>query len=360
MKLKVGDKVKFLNQTGGGVVSKVLNSTMVNVAIEDGFEIPTRISELIRIDDITGPGGFFTESYTIEIPEPGNDRNLAETDDRVNPLVKFSSKNNLATGIYLAFVPHDQKWLMTGPVEILLINNTSYDVLVNFYLKDPSGEFTGIDYDVVPADSKLLIETIHREDIEKWCQGVIQLLFHKDRDPFVRVPVHVPYRIEPVRFYKDVNFRESNLLQERALLHTVHELAVQPETIPVEPTGKTEQPVASRPESTRKVSTILIDQHRIEPRTAEVDLHISALLDDYSSMKKHEIMAYQTEYFRKCLESALEYHYHTVYFIHGVGNGTLRNAILEILHAYGDLEVRDAPYDLYGTGGLQVFIRENL
>ena len=41
MKFKVGDRVKFLNENGGGVVSKIVSPSMVNVAIEDGFEIPS-------------------------------------------------------------------------------------------------------------------------------------------------------------------------------------------------------------------------------------------------------------------------------------------------------------------------------
>nr|MCU0517076.1 hypothetical protein [Oscillatoria sp. Prado101] len=41
-----GDKVKFLNQPGGGIVSKIISKTMVNVMIADGFEIPTLTSEL--------------------------------------------------------------------------------------------------------------------------------------------------------------------------------------------------------------------------------------------------------------------------------------------------------------------------
>lgn len=51
MKFKVGDKVKFLNEQGGGVITKIINSKMVNIAIEDGFEIPTLINELIKIDE---------------------------------------------------------------------------------------------------------------------------------------------------------------------------------------------------------------------------------------------------------------------------------------------------------------------
>jgi hypothetical protein len=360
MKLKVGDRVKFLNETGGGVVSKVLNTTMVNVAIEDGFEIPTRISELIRVDEITGPGGFFKESYQVEVPVPVADKAAENIDDRVTPLVKFSSKNSYPPGIYLAFVPHDQKWLMTGPIEIFVVNHTEYDVLINLYLKDQSGEYIGIDYDAVPQDSKLLLETIPREDIEEWCQGVFQLLFHKDREPSVQLPVHLTFRIKPVKFYKDVNFRDSNLLQEKALVHLIHELKVLPKAIAPDDQGKSGQQSVEPQKALYSKSDVLIDMHRIEPRTAEVDLHISALMEDYSRLKKHDILAIQVKYFTDCLESALEHHYHTVYFIHGVGNGTLKNAILGILAEYGDLEVRDAPFENYGMGAIHVFIPSNV
>ena len=50
MKFKVGDKVKFLNEPGGGKVSKIVSARMVNVAVEDGFDIPTLISELVKIE----------------------------------------------------------------------------------------------------------------------------------------------------------------------------------------------------------------------------------------------------------------------------------------------------------------------
>ena len=39
MEFRTGDKVKFLNQTGGGIISKIISPSMVKVAIEDGFEI---------------------------------------------------------------------------------------------------------------------------------------------------------------------------------------------------------------------------------------------------------------------------------------------------------------------------------
>ncbi len=40
MKFKEGDKVVFLNEKGGGIVTRVVDEEIVHVSIEDGFEIP--------------------------------------------------------------------------------------------------------------------------------------------------------------------------------------------------------------------------------------------------------------------------------------------------------------------------------
>ena len=40
MNFKPGDKVRFLNTKGGGTVTKIINSFMVAVAIEDGLIVP--------------------------------------------------------------------------------------------------------------------------------------------------------------------------------------------------------------------------------------------------------------------------------------------------------------------------------
>jgi hypothetical protein len=59
MEFKPGDKVRFLNATGGGVVTRQINSFMVSVAIEDGFEIPTLVSELVIIEPSGPPTNYF-------------------------------------------------------------------------------------------------------------------------------------------------------------------------------------------------------------------------------------------------------------------------------------------------------------
>ena len=53
MDLKPGDKVSFLNEKRDGIVKKMLNNKMVLVEIEDGFDIPVAINDLVKADAYT-------------------------------------------------------------------------------------------------------------------------------------------------------------------------------------------------------------------------------------------------------------------------------------------------------------------
>ena len=57
---EIGDKVKFLNSVGGGIVKKIQGG-MVYVEDETGFEIPLAPSELIRMADQAGVGKVFND-----------------------------------------------------------------------------------------------------------------------------------------------------------------------------------------------------------------------------------------------------------------------------------------------------------
>ncbi len=47
--MNIGDKVRFLNEVGGGVVVKIINANTVSVRRDDGFEIPTPVRECIVV-----------------------------------------------------------------------------------------------------------------------------------------------------------------------------------------------------------------------------------------------------------------------------------------------------------------------
>lgn len=65
---KPGDKVKFLNAVGGGVVTKIQGG-MVYVEDESGFDMPFSQAELIRMADQSGVAQAFNDER-IGAPKP--------------------------------------------------------------------------------------------------------------------------------------------------------------------------------------------------------------------------------------------------------------------------------------------------
>ena len=47
----MGDRVRFLNEVGGGKVKRMLDNQMVEILTEDGWGIPYLISDLVIIPD---------------------------------------------------------------------------------------------------------------------------------------------------------------------------------------------------------------------------------------------------------------------------------------------------------------------
>ena len=49
--MKIGDKVRFLSEVGGGKISGFQGKNIVLVEDEDGFEIPTPINDVVVVDN---------------------------------------------------------------------------------------------------------------------------------------------------------------------------------------------------------------------------------------------------------------------------------------------------------------------
>jgi dsDNA-specific endonuclease/ATPase MutS2 len=68
--MKIGDKVRFLDETGGGVITAFVENDLVTVLTEDGFEFPVLKKDVIVVT--TKPEDF--EGYSKQeemIDEPG-------------------------------------------------------------------------------------------------------------------------------------------------------------------------------------------------------------------------------------------------------------------------------------------------
>jgi hypothetical protein len=358
--LKPGDKVKFLNASGGGVVTKIIDSRMVGVMGEEGFDIPTMISELILIDPKDAGGRFFESHYNIpgQIVADDTENEMEvekQEDDRSQPLSPVLTRNRKSEEIWLAFIPHDQKWLITGMVDVFLINNTSFDVLYNIFTKTPNGHYEGMDYGSIFPDTRQLINTINREILTRWTEGNLQFLFHKEQSPFVLPPFNSEFKVEGKRFYKEGNYREHSAIEGKGIVVKVVSLTEYfNETRPADQKGP------SGREQSAEMPTDLIFKYQVAPREAEVDLHIHELVDDPGNMEKSEILEFQKATFTRCMEGALQNGFLKVTFIHGVGNGVLKNTLTEMVRNYKGIVSFDAPMAKYGVGALEVRIPHNV
>ncbi|MCK9271526.1 MAG: DUF2027 domain-containing protein [Bacteroidales bacterium] len=359
MKFKIGDKVKFLNDNGGGVVSKIISASLVNIQIEDGFEIPTLVSELVLANELENferkRGDFFTSSRTAAAaPEPEKEDPVF-FDDRISKLRVFKAKGDDKKGLYLAYVPQDQRWLLTGLIDVYLVNFTGYEVLFSLFLRKENGAWEGRDYDAIPSDSRLLLASIHREEIERWSYGVIQALYHKELSDSVLAPVNSTFSFKPARLYRENVYIDSSFLQEKAFLFLINEIAIQKTVAERSEDEKHDEEIAmqhAKPQQSKEI----IDKHKTSPREAVVDLHIGELTDDYSKMSNQEMLNVQLNYFVRCLEGAIKSYLTKVTFIHGVGDGILKSKIMEILKAYENVKTRDASKKDFGYGATEVLI----
>lgn len=358
MNFKVGDKVKFLNDVGGGVVSKIVSPGMVKVAIEEGFEIPVMISEILRIETeapVDSPKHMFREQFDIELKNTP----ASESDDLGNfntPLKNNPAKGVVAEGIYFAFVPHDQKWLITGLVDVYLVNHSNYDILYSLFRENEDGGYIGFDYGSVNAGTMHLLETIDREEIGIWESGVIQVLFYKDRDNKILSPGNTSFRVRTTKFYQETSYRDSAIIDGKAILISLLPMSSMGSLVQNEFKDKELAKESQLNVSKEAEPEHIIARHKTSPREAVVDLHIGELVKDYRSLENSEILKIQINYFTRCLENAIFNRLTKVTFIHGVGTGVLKTAIKQILKDYPNIEYRDASMQQFGYGAMDVLI----
>ena len=112
---------------------------------------------------------------------------------------------------------------------------------------------------------------------------------------------------------------------------------------------------AEKENTTRKNKQIVKPKERNAPKM-EVDLHINQLIKSPKGMSNHEILNLQMETAKRQLEFAMRKRIQKVVFIHGVGEGTLKEELKFLFGRYDNLKYYDADYQKYGIGATEVYI----
>ena len=91
-----------------------------------------------------------------------------------------------------------------------------------------------------------------------------------------------------------------------------------------------------------------------------IDLHIHELIDDQSGLQDRTKLDIQLNHFERMMRIAGEQRVKRVIFIHGVGQGVLRNQIRTRLDSYyPDCTVRDGNPREYGAGATEVILGQS-
>ena len=88
----------------------------------------------------------------------------------------------------------------------------------------------------------------------------------------------------------------------------------------------------------------------------EVDLHIEAIMSRYRHLSNAEILQIQLDQARRRLESALMNKKRSLVFIHGIGEGVLRQELYRMFSEYPGIKHFDASYRKYGFGATEVLL----
>lgn len=92
----------------------------------------------------------------------------------------------------------------------------------------------------------------------------------------------------------------------------------------------------------------------------EVDLHIHHLTDSTRRMTNFDMLNLQLDTARRQLEFAIKKRIPKMVFIHGVGEGVLRQELETLLGRYNNVKFYDADYKTYGLGATEVRIFQNI
>ncbi|MEP0213838.1 MAG: Smr/MutS family protein [Cellulophaga sp.] len=91
----------------------------------------------------------------------------------------------------------------------------------------------------------------------------------------------------------------------------------------------------------------------------EVDLHINQLVKSSKGMGNFDMLNLQLETAKRQLNFAIQKRIQKVVFIHGVGEGVLKEELQYLFNKYDNLKFYDADYQKYGLGATEVYIYQN-
>lgn len=338
--MKIGDTVRFLNDIGGGQVTRIEGKTAY-VVDEDGFETPVLLTQCVVV-----PGAEPDRHAPKEVAAPA-----------AKPKPQLTIPPQKATGfnVCILFEPQDIKRLSQTKFDLYLVNDSNYSLHYALSSRDRlDSEWSIVGAGTAEPCTQEFLGEVMPTGLNRFENISVQLIAFKTEEAFEMMP---PMGME-MRF--DVT--------RLAKLHCFTPTAYSPEavlTLPVVTNGKLNRPidydrltVPAEPRQETKHQSRPAEKNRKEGPEV-IDLHAHELLDSTAGLQPAEILAYQLEVFDKKMKEASKKPGSTLIFIHGKGEGVLRKALLDRLRQkWPRCEAQDASFLEYGFGATQIKVKK--
>ena len=342
--MKIGDKVRFLSEVGGGVVTGFQGKDIVLVQDEDGFDIPMLIRECVVIE---------TDDYNIK-RKPVAPKPEVKPKEEERPITyrQPERKGGDVLNVMLGFVPQDIKAISSTDFDLYLVNDSNYYLAYNI-AEERGAAFYSRFAGFIQPNTKILLDELSRECLNDFEKLKVQFFALKQERSYMQKPVFdLSLKINPVKFYKLHSFKENDYFEELAMLVAL----IEKDQLPSK--GLTNEELQNMLKQKEMVSPAKVSVKHKQPETIEVDLHIGQLLDNLNGLSNSDMLQYQLAKFEEIMNQNLKNKGQKIVFIHGKGNGVLRNEILKRLkQKYSSCEAHDASFLEYGYGATMVKIR---
>jgi len=359
--MKIGDKVRFLNETGGGRVAGFQGKNMVLVEDEDGFQVPVLTSDVVVVGEENYDTSHMVaaKQETAQRPEQRQQKEEKETEPADRP-ISFKRKPEERRGgeklsAYLAFVPFDVKELSQTRFETYFVNDCNYYLRFSYYSAEGNSWQLRATDEVEP-NTMVFVEDIGRENLNELEHVALQIIAYKRDRPFALKPtVDVQLRVDGVKFYKLHTFQENDFFEQPSLVYTLVENDKTARPLVIDPQQLKEEMYAKTPEPARRP---MVQPALKEGDPVVVDLHAGEILENTNGLSAVDILNYQLDVFRRTLKEYEKKKGTKIVFIHGKGDGVLRRALInELQYRYKQYPHQDASFKEYGYGATQVTIR---
>ncbi len=345
MKFKPGDKVRFLNDAVEGVVSNIYSKERVEVTDVHGFSHTTEEKYLVRIEFIPADDELDEEAQVapkrVEVPvekkQPVHSSFFKDIDEdqTIYAIVRLLNEDDP----------------LTTDIELRIGNNTAFSVSFTIAKKIDDLRF-GIDHGFLKPKTDHSVGLYSQDELHRFSGFEVQLLFSNDREYRPRPPAVKTLSFNSSDFLNP-DFKQYPKGYNNTLLMPLYSFSHNKD---IDVKGLLEkfrehnkEDDIRKPEKPGKKSAFTV-----LTRQKVVDLHIEELVKDYAAMTNAQIISYQLNYFSYEMDQAIIQKYHKIVFIHGVGQGILKNAIKEELKKYPGINFGEAPQEKYGYGATEV------